>query len=95
MKARASASLFDQSPSPTLTPGGASPQPLSAGERGEPGASHSPSPSGRRWPEGRDEGLVTIGALDWPTIERDLDAYGCAITPKLISREACRELAAL
>jgi uncharacterized protein len=42
-----------------------------------------------------DEGLATLGALDWPAIERDLDAYGCAIAPKLISREACRELAAL
>jgi len=51
-----------------------------------------PSPSGRRWPEGPDERL---GALDWPTIERELDAYGCAIAPKLISPEACRELAAL
>jgi uncharacterized protein len=35
------------------------------------------------------------GALDWPTIERELDAYGCAVAPKLLSREACRELAAL
>src|ERR1700722_13338843 len=42
-----------------------------------------------------DEGLAPIGALDWPAIERELDAYGCAIAPKLISRETCRELAAL
>ena len=33
--------------------------------------------------------------LDWPVIERDLDAYGCAVAPKLISPEACRELQAL
>jgi uncharacterized protein len=51
-----------------------------------------PSPSGRRWPEGPDKGL---GALDWPAIEHELDAYGCAIAPKLISPETCRELAAL
>jgi hypothetical protein len=41
---------------------------------------------------GSDEGLV---ALDWPAIERDLDAYGCAVAPKLISPETCREFAAL
>jgi hypothetical protein len=34
-------------------------------------------------------------ALDWPAIERELDAYGCAVAPKLISRETCGELAAL
>jgi uncharacterized protein len=44
---------------------------------------------------GPDEGLPAIGALDWPTIERDLDAYGCAIAPKLILPEACRAFAAL
>ena len=65
-----------------------------AGEE-ETAAPRSPSPSGRRWPEGPDEGLPTIGALDWPAIEHDLDAYGCAIAPKLISRETCRDLAAL
>ena len=41
---------------------------------------------------GPDEGIDT---LDWPVIERDLDAYGCAVAPKLISPEACRELQAL
>ena len=41
---------------------------------------------------GSDEG---VAALDWPAIERELDAYGCAIAPKLISRETCREIAAL
>ena len=41
---------------------------------------------------GTDEG---VAALDWPAIERELDAYGCAIAPKLISRETCREIAAL
>jgi uncharacterized protein len=49
-----------------------------------------PGEGGRR--SRPDEGLA---ALDWPAIERDLDAHGCAIAPKLISREACRELAAL
>jgi uncharacterized protein len=88
MKARAPTPLFEQALT-TL-----SPQPLSPGERGETGAPRTPSPSGRRWPEGPDEGLATLDALDWPAIERDLDSYGCAIAPKLISREACRELAA-
>jgi uncharacterized protein len=89
---------------PTPLPGGEgttvasrrpSPQPLSLGERGEPGAPRTPSPLGRRWPEGPDEGFPAIDALCWPAIERDLDAYGCAITPKLVSRETCRDLAAL
>jgi hypothetical protein len=52
-----------------------------------------PGEGGRR--SRPDECLATLGALDWPAIERDLDAYGCAIAPKLISLEACRELAAL
>ena len=55
-----------------------------------------PSPAGgRRWPEGPDEGVAAIDALNWPAIERELDAYGCAVAPKLISPETCRELAAL
>jgi uncharacterized protein len=37
----------------------------------------------------------TLEALDWPAIERELDTQGCAIAPKLISPETCRELAAL
>ena len=44
---------------------------------------------------GPDEGLAAISTLDWPAIERDLDAYGCAVAPKLISPETCRELQAL
>jgi hypothetical protein len=55
-----------------------------------------PSPAGgRRWPEGPDEGVAAIDALDWPVLERELDAFGCAVAPKLISPETCRELAAL
>ncbi|MBV8443009.1 MAG: 2OG-Fe(II) oxygenase [Hyphomicrobiales bacterium] len=68
------------------------PTPLPEGE------GRNPSPPGRRWPEGPDEGAratQTIGALDWPALERDLDAYGCAIAPKLISPESCRAVAAL
>ena len=72
-----------------------SPQPISLGERGEPGAPRTPSPSGRRWPEGSDEGAAALDALDWPAIKRELDAYGCAIAPKLVSRRTGRDLAAL
>ena len=70
-----------------------SPQP-SPGGRGR----DSPSPLGRRWPEGPDEGApveAAIDALDWRGIERELDAYGCAVAPKLISPETCREFAGL
>jgi hypothetical protein len=41
------------------------------------------------------EAAIPLDALNWPAIEADLDAYGCAVAPKLISREPCRELAAL
>ncbi|HEV7481360.1 MAG TPA: 2OG-Fe(II) oxygenase [Roseiarcus sp.] len=95
MKASTPTPLFDQAPVPILAARRPSPQPLSPGERGEPAAPRTPSPSGRRWPEGSDEGLANLDALDWPAIEADLDAYGCAIAPKLFSPETCRELAAL
>ncbi len=42
-----------------------------------------------------DEGLAALEALDWPTIERELDTFGCALAPKLLSPETCRETAAL
>ena len=45
--------------------------------------------------DGSTEATKRIDALDWSAIERDLDAYGCAIAPKLISPETCRELQAL
>jgi uncharacterized protein len=41
------------------------------------------------------EAAIPLDALDWPAIESDLDAYGCAVAPNLISRETCCELAAL
>ncbi len=44
------------------------------------------------WP---DEGAAAIDALDWPALERELAAYGCAIAPRLISPKTCGELAAL
>jgi hypothetical protein len=76
------------------------PTPLPEGE-GSNGAAASllpPGEGGRRSrPDegGPDEGLPAIGALGWPAIEGELDAYGCAIAPKLISPETCRELQAL
>ena len=36
-----------------------------------------------------------IDALDWSAVERDLDAFGCAVAPKLLTAEDCRGLAAL
>ncbi len=38
---------------------------------------------------------TVIDALDWTELEGDLDAFGCAIGPKLLTPEACRSLAAL
>ena len=34
-------------------------------------------------------------SLAWPAIEGDLDAYGCAVAPRLLDADACRALAGL
>ena len=47
---------------------------------------------------GPDEGLrveTAIEALDWPALERDLDAFGSAVAPKLLPPETCRRVAAM
>ena len=44
------------------------------------------------WPDG---GAAATDALDWPAIEAELDAFGCAVAPKLLTAEDCRALAAL
>jgi len=103
MKVRTPTPLFDQAriaplraltPTPLQSPSkdGRLSTPY-AGEGGSGGAAH-PFSLGEKVARdsGSDEGL---GALDWPAIERDLDAYGCATVPKLISRETCCDLAAL
>jgi len=36
-----------------------------------------------------------VAAFDWPAAVRDLDGYGCAVLPKLLSPEECRSIAAL
>jgi uncharacterized protein len=109
MKARAPTPLFDQALIPTSVAKRAlTPTPLPEVEGGKGGASAPLLPPreelapGRRPGGGRrsrpDEGgpiASTIEALDWPAIESELDAYGCAIAPKLLSPETCRELAAL
>jgi hypothetical protein len=41
------------------------------------------------------EAAIPLDALNWPLIESELDAYGCAVAPKLLSRETCHELAGL
>ena len=68
------------------------PSPKGRGERSAAAHPFSPRAFDPGVARGPDEGQ---GALDWPGIERDLDAYGSAVAPKLISREACRELAGL
>jgi hypothetical protein len=69
------------------------PDPSSEG-RGE----RAPSPPGRRRPEGPEVGAcveAAIARLDWRSIEVDLDAFGAAAAPKLLSPEACRRIAAM
>ncbi|BBP98789.1 prolyl 4-hydroxylase [Burkholderia sp. SFA1] len=36
-----------------------------------------------------------IGALDWAALESQLNDYGCAVAPALLSRDECEALAAL
>ena len=36
-----------------------------------------------------------LAAADWPAISADLDASGCAVTPRLLSPAQCRDLAGL
>ena len=45
--------------------------------------------------EGQDAADQRVAAIDWPRVERDLDAFGAAILPKLLSPEECRAIAAL
>jgi hypothetical protein len=36
-----------------------------------------------------------LADADWPSITAELDAYGCAATPRLLTPEQCRDIAAL
>ena len=36
-----------------------------------------------------------VAAHDWQAVAGDLDQYGCAVLPKLLSPEECRAIAAL
>jgi hypothetical protein len=36
-----------------------------------------------------------IGALDWADLEAQLDSYGCAVSPGVLSRDECEALATL
>ena len=109
MKARAPtpAPLFEEALTPTplqspsrdgrlSTPyGGEGSPPFSPEARRETGVLPRPMSEKVARDSGPDEALAALSTLDWPVIERDLDAYGCAVAPKLISPEACRELQAL
>jgi len=38
---------------------------------------------------------MSLATADWPAISADLDAGGCAVTPRLLSAAQCRELSGL
>ena len=38
---------------------------------------------------------MSLAAWDWPAIAADLDASGCAVTPRLLTPAQCRDLAGL
>ena len=63
------------------------------GEGGNGGGAASRRPQGEGGrPSRPDEGLA---ALDWPALERELDAHGCAVARTLLPREMCQAFAAL
>jgi hypothetical protein len=102
MKARAPTPLFEQALTANARPKGEAASgasapllPRSPSRDGRPSAPNEQESGRRSRPDEGGRIASTIDALDWPTIESELDAYGCAIAPKLISRETCRELAAL
>jgi hypothetical protein len=35
-----------------------------------------------------------VDALDWAAVEGELDAFGCAIAPRLLARQVCKDIAA-
>lgn len=39
--------------------------------------------------------VATLAGADWPAIVAELDAYGCAATPRLLTSEQCGDVAAL
>ncbi|BAT58524.1 hypothetical protein GJW-30_1_01050 [Variibacter gotjawalensis] len=45
--------------------------------------------SGALTPEAR------VSEYDWPALGRELDAYGCAVLPKLLAADECRDIAAM
>jgi hypothetical protein len=39
--------------------------------------------------------LELLAAADWPAITAELDASGCAVTPRLLTPPQCRDLVGL
>ncbi|MEA1674301.1 2OG-Fe(II) oxygenase [Nitrospirillum sp. BR 11163] len=39
--------------------------------------------------------IASIDGYDWATVSKELDAYGCAVLPGLLTPEACRDLSSL
>jgi hypothetical protein len=38
---------------------------------------------------------MSLATVDWPAIGAELDASGCAVTPRLLTPAQCRDLAGL
>jgi uncharacterized protein len=52
-----------------------------------------PLGAARRRPAGGVE--AAVGGLDWAALESELDQFGCAIAPALLSPETCKQVAAM
>ncbi|GGC79078.1 2OG-Fe(II) oxygenase [Chelatococcus reniformis] len=54
-----------------------------------------PRSSGLASPVADSSAAARVAAYDWPALAGELDGYGCAVLPKLLSPEECRAIAAL
>jgi uncharacterized protein len=70
-------------------------QPLALIPLPQAGEARAPKAAGDSRPDESSRIGAARDALDWPAIEGELDAFGCAIAPKLLTAEDCHGLAAL
>ncbi len=43
----------------------------------------------------RADPATRVGQVDWPTVMEEVNAYGCALTPQLLSPAECKSISGL
>jgi len=43
----------------------------------------------------RADPTTRVGQVDWPTLVREVNSYGCALTPQILSRPECTSISGL